>query len=203
MKKRRGIFAYVVAGTVGLCLCSAIATALNRGSPASTSPGIAPAATIFATLPATVVSSPEPTLAPTLTPEPTVTEPPPTLTTEPTAAPLPTVEPVTPTAQIEAPTATPVATETPTIAPVPAIVTEADGSLSVPPTGADADGKNPYVEPSWPSWLPCQQGQIKGSQSGKHHRPGGRYYRFTFSNVRCFNSEAEAEAAGFVMAQNQ
>jgi hypothetical protein len=191
MRKRRGIFAYVIGALVLLCGCMAAASIFNRSADRGAQLAT-PRVTIFATQPATVV--------PTAIFEPIATDVPPTLTTAPTAAPLPTVEPATPTTQIDAPTALPVATEAPTEAPAPAVATEVDGSLSVPPSGADADGKNPFVDPPW---LPCQQGQIKGSQTGKYHFPDGRFYKFTFSKVRCFNSEAEAQAAGFVMAQNQ
>lgn len=70
---------------------------------------------------------------------------------------------------------------------------------SADPTGQDGDG-NDIVNPSW---LPCAQGQIKGSQNNKYHVPDGKYYARTFRNVTCFNSEAEAEAAQFVRAKNQ
>ena len=41
------------------------------------------------------------------------------------------------------------------------------------------------------------QGQIKGSKSMIYHMPGGAFYNKTTSPIRCFNTEAEARAAGF------
>jgi hypothetical protein len=94
-----------------------------------------------------------------------------------------------------------VATEVPAEAPTeaPAVVAASVGPVSADPTGQDPSGNN-IVDPSW---LPCQPGQIKGSQNGKYHVPDGRYYARTYRNVTCFNSTDEAEAAGFVRAQNQ
>ena len=44
--------------------------------------------------------------------------------------------------------------------------------------------------------LNCQ-GKIKGSSSGIYHVPGGAFYEKTTKPVRCFDSEAQAIAAGF------
>jgi hypothetical protein len=45
---------------------------------------------------------------------------------------------------------------------------------------------------------PCRQGQIKANEtSGIYHVPGGALYARTTSKVRCFDTEAEAQAAGF------
>lgn len=46
------------------------------------------------------------------------------------------------------------------------------------------------------SGLNCQ-GKIKGSSSGIYHLPGGAFYTRTTSPTRCFDSEAQAKAAGF------
>ena len=47
------------------------------------------------------------------------------------------------------------------------------------------------------SW-PCEPGQTKGNRnSGIYHPPGGSYYARTYANVQCFDTEAEAAAAGF------
>lgn len=179
MKKRRSIFAYVIIALVGLCLCSVIATALNRGSSPSASPGIAPAVTIFATQTEQAPATALPTA------EPTATDTPPTSTTAPTDAPLPTIESARPTAQIEAPTALPVASA-PAVPVLPPLV-------SANATGMDGD--RPFVDPPW---LPCQQGQIKGNiDSGLYHPPTGRHYRFTFVDIRCFDTEDAARMAGF------
>ena len=54
-----------------------------------------------------------------------------------------------------------------------------------------------------PPWYPCQKGQIKGNNNSKiYHTPAGRSYDKTFKNVTCFNTEAEAEVAGFRAAKN-
>lgn len=48
---------------------------------------------------------------------------------------------------------------------------------------------------------PCRIGQLKGSQSKIYYPPGHNSYSNTKTNVVCFNSPAEAEAAGFSKAQ--
>jgi endonuclease YncB( thermonuclease family) len=45
---------------------------------------------------------------------------------------------------------------------------------------------------------PCQAGEIKGNQRSRiYHVPGGAFYEQTRASVRCFKSEADAQAAGF------
>lgn len=41
------------------------------------------------------------------------------------------------------------------------------------------------------------EGKIKGSSSMIYHLPGGAFYAKTTNPIRCFNTEAEAQAAGF------
>ncbi len=41
------------------------------------------------------------------------------------------------------------------------------------------------------------QGKIKGSSSHIYHMPGGSFYDKTTRPIRCFDTEAEAKAAGF------
>jgi len=61
-------------------------------------------------------------------------------------------------------------------------------------------GRETTVEPSW---YPCQERQIKGNKNSKiYHIPTGDFYAKTFQNVTCFNTAAEAEAAGFRAARN-
>ena len=49
---------------------------------------------------------------------------------------------------------------------------------------------------------PCAINQIKGNvNSGIYHVPGGASYAKTTANVQCFNTEAEAVAAGFRRAK--
>ena len=40
-------------------------------------------------------------------------------------------------------------------------------------------------------------GKIKGSSSLIYHIPGGAFYNKTTHPIRCFDTEAEAKAAGF------
>lgn len=44
--------------------------------------------------------------------------------------------------------------------------------------------------------LTCQ-GKIKGSSSMIYHLPGGSFYDRTTHPIRCFDTEAQAQAAGF------
>jgi micrococcal nuclease len=49
---------------------------------------------------------------------------------------------------------------------------------------------------------PCQDGQIKGNRnSGIYHAPGQRHYADTRNNVECFDTEVEAQNAGYRRAQ--
>jgi len=46
--------------------------------------------------------------------------------------------------------------------------------------------------------LPCQPGQIKGNRNSLiYHAPGGAFYEETRENVVCFNTAADARAAGY------
>jgi hypothetical protein len=50
---------------------------------------------------------------------------------------------------------------------------------------------------------PCSLGQVKGNRSSKiYHVPGGGSYSQTKANVECFESEAQAQAAGYRRARN-
>src|SRR6185436_17374341 len=44
--------------------------------------------------------------------------------------------------------------------------------------------------------LDCE-GKIKGSASLKYHLPGGAFYKRTTNPIACFDTEAQAAAAGF------
>ncbi len=49
---------------------------------------------------------------------------------------------------------------------------------------------------------PCASGQIKGNRNSKiYHMPGQRHYAETFRNVECFDTEAEAQDAGYRRAR--
>ncbi|MBX4204595.1 MAG: hypothetical protein KW788_00195 [Candidatus Doudnabacteria bacterium] len=45
--------------------------------------------------------------------------------------------------------------------------------------------------------LNCE-GKIKGSSTHKYHMPGGVFYKKTTRPIACFDTEAEAKAAGFI-----
>lgn len=50
--------------------------------------------------------------------------------------------------------------------------------------------------PGTPGGLNCA-GKIKGSSSLIYHMPGGSFYNKTTHPIRCFDTEAQARAAGF------
>ena len=188
LKKRSKLTTILIgvgAVLVACCGLSAISAVISpKATPAATPTAnvqtalVEPAATTqpIGTPPATA----EPTQAPTAVP-----------TDVPTDVPAPTAAPAS--SATEPPVA--VVTEAPASAPAVA----AGQPISTNPTGKDPQGNN-IVDPPW---LPCAEGQIKGSKNGKYHVPGGRYYARTYSEVTCFNSEAEAQAAQFVRALNQ
>jgi hypothetical protein len=96
-------------------------------------------------------------------------------------SPAPTVVPVQATAQHTQATNTSLPTTT-----IPATNTAAAGTPS--PQVAD--------------WYPCQVDQIKGNRNSMiYHTPEQRDYARTRENVECFNSEAEALAAGYRKAE--
>ncbi len=58
------------------------------------------------------------------------------------------------------------------------------------------------LNPSEAQAYPCQVGQIKGNNNSKiYHFKGQQYYPATRSNVTCYNSEEEAQKAGFRKAK--
>jgi outer membrane biosynthesis protein TonB len=155
-----------------------------------------------------LVATNTPTLAPTNTLQPTNTPeatapPPPSATPAPasTEIPSPTPEPATTTPETRivptdipapAPSATPAPTTKPkpTAKPVPAIAPTAKPASAPIPPAVDVGA------------APCQPGQIKGNRnSGIYHAPGQRDYGKTQANVECFNTEAEAQAAGYRRAK--
>jgi methylphosphotriester-DNA--protein-cysteine methyltransferase len=49
---------------------------------------------------------------------------------------------------------------------------------------------------------PCQPGQVKGNRESLiYHAPGQRDYEKTRENVQCFDSGADAQAAGYRAAE--
>lgn len=203
-----GKIASVVMGLVALmCACTLPLTLLpSSRTPVASQPTAAPRATeIDPTLP----PMPSPTTVPTDTPVPTEdpllltavasrNEPVPTLRPNPTDAPvvrtkvpaeaLPQVLPT------EAPTVAPAPEPTAEPAPEPTAAPAAAG-----PTFTDSSPSRRRVDP--PYW-PCNEGQLKGNnRSDIYHSPGQRDYAFTHADVTCFDTAAQAEAAGFRAAQ--
>ena len=87
-------------------------------------------------------------------------------------------------------------TEKPTNAPAPP---PTDPPAPAPPTNGQPTFSNEEVSPPW--W-PCTEGQIKGNRdSKKYHVPGGQFYAKTYEGVECFDSEAAAQAAGYVRSK--
>jgi len=76
---------------------------------------------------------------------------------------------------------------------VPSVTTVTAGAISQPTfygTGLDTTVN--------PPWYPCQENQIKGNKNSKiYHVVNGDFYNKTFHEVVCFDTAAEAEAAGF------
>lgn len=91
--------------------------------------------------------------------------------------------------------------------PIPSAVSaESSPDPSVAPAGSNSQpvfhgtGRDTTVEPSW---YPCQEKQIKGNKNSNiYHVPTGDFYAKTFQEVTCFDTTAEAEAAGFRAARN-
>jgi len=101
---------------------------------------------------------------------------------------------VVPTVTLEAtlePTSTVVAEVVPTETAVAVVVVAAP--TAVAQTGGAVSGSDSF---------PCADGQIKGNiNSNKYHPPSGQSYAKTVENVICFDTEAAAEAAGFIRAK--
>ena len=98
--------------------------------------------------------------------------------------------------------------------PTPVVTTVAASAVSAEPSLAPTvglavatnqpvfhgTGRTTTVDPPW---YPCQEKQIKGNKNSKiYHLPTGDFYPKTFQEVTCFNTSAEAEAAGFRAAKN-
>lgn len=153
---------------------------LWNATPSTEQPTAAP-------MPLVATSAPANTVQPRATtePEPTNTMEPPTDTAEPpTAVPVQPTEPPAPTQPPAPPTEPPQAPPPPTDAPLMMVSGPVDDLASEPPDDQP--------------WLPCARGQVKGNRNSMiYHTPGGAFYQRTFRNVYCFNSAAEAEAAGY------
>ena len=189
-----GVFVLCCACTFGLAAVRSTGQAV--GLVATNTPTRPPTSTPQPTSTPEATERPQPSATPvpssTAVPSPTVA--PPTATPEPSATPtdVPTVEPsatTKPTAQPK-PTAKP-APPTAEPAPALAIVAPTEKPASAPiPTAVDIGAD------------PCQPGQIKGNRNSQiYHAPGQRDYAKTQANVQCFDTEAEAQAAGYRRAK--
>lgn len=190
---------------------TAIARAINTAVPIGTAAPTLAIPTITP-VPATATELPTATKAPpTNTAVPTNTLVPQTPTSVATNSPTPQAS-NTPKPVIE-PTEAPKVGNTPTALPkssslaiVPTNTPVIVAATAAPTLPASTGGGSPV---GWngkemvPAWLPCAQGQVKGNRgSSIYHAPGQRDYAKTYANVVCFNTEAEAVAAGFRKASN-
>lgn len=164
--------------------------ALSISGCASQTPSSAkPAPAVPFSAPATIVP-PTPTVAkPTATARPAATS-------RATAPPSPTAAPVKPTATDPVATAVPVAP----IAP-PAIAATIAVPAVLPTKPAPSATRAPIPTAQDVGAYPCQPGQIKGNRNSMiFHAPGQRDYEKTQANVQCFDTAAQAEAAGYRQA---
>lgn len=89
-----------------------------------------------------------------------------------------------------------------TFTPKPAPIAAPSPTAVTMPSGPVYTQEGPSRRRVDPAWWPCNQGQVKGNRnSGIYHAPGMRDYAYTFLNVACFNTEADAQGAGFRRAQ--
>lgn len=129
----------------------------------------------------------------TWTPRPPTSTPGPTDTPAPTRTPVPSKTPE-PTATMR-PTRTP----RPTLTPAPTRTPRPPGTGFRGGTDAAplffGEGRTREVDPPW--W-PCEEGQVKGNRDSQiYHTPGGTFYPRTFEGVQCFDTAADADAAGY------
>ena len=125
--------------------------------------------------------------------------------------PTATLAPVTPLRPVDpqpasinlqtGPTAKPVATKDNSNPPAAPAVASADTQPVIAPAATSSSPKpgqaSPTAAPS-PVSASCKPGQIKGNRNSKiYHLPGQRDYDKTTANVECFNTEAEAQKAGY------
>jgi hypothetical protein len=100
------------------------------------------------------------------------------------AAPVPTARPGEPQAPTTRPTRTP-QVQQPTATP------QQDPTNTVVPGTIIGDTVSP-------PWWPCEEGQVKGNRNTMiYHVRDGQFYDKTYEDVECFNTEAEALAAGY------
>lgn len=177
----------LVTGLVGLpLLCYGLMAIINpKPAAPAAEPSRKPTIEIIIDV-NTPTASPSATFTPEATRTPFQTRTPASTLTDQsvTIAPSPTSSPTSSPSRTPAPHST--------VAPATAAPTQAA------PGGGDHTITNKTVDPPW--W-PCARGQIKGSQSKIYHLPTGQFYARTYDNVRCFNTAAEAQTAGFRASQ--
>jgi hypothetical protein len=64
-------------------------------------------------------------------------------------------------------------------------------------SGAQTQSATDKIDQGQPEATISCEGKIKGSTSKIYHLPGGDFYKRTTKPIRCFDTEAEAKAAGF------
>lgn len=212
MARKRGIVRAILLGLGGViaACCGLGAFGAVIGPPSATP---TPGATARTIEPAQLVIAPSataaPTTAPSKTPAPTPVA---SFTPEPTRTLMPTPAPTaTRAANTATPGVTAAATKAATALPTrpPATFTPKPAPTAAPlptavptPSGPVYTQEGPSRRRVDPAWWPCSQGQIKGNNNSRiYHAPGMRDYAYTFSNVTCFRSEADAVNAGFRRAQ--
>lgn len=95
------------------------------------------------------------------------------------------------------------ATAEPTDAPTAEVLATLATDVPTSPTEAPQPTTKPApaVDSSAPSY-PCTSGQFKGNRNSKiYHAPGQEAYAKTQADVRCFDTEAAAETAGYRKAK--
>lgn len=82
--------------------------------------------------------------------------------------------------------------------PSPPLVEPAAPPEPTPPATPPFNDKGEVEPACWP----CQEGQIKGNRdSKKYHVPGGRFYAKTYEGIDCFDTEEEAQQAGYTKSK--
>ena len=167
--------------------------------PATPGPGAALLPTHAYRPPAAIEFDPQ-EVAPSATPSPSTASPSPA----PPAPPVP-VPPANPGAIPPAPAATiaPLL-----ITPTPLPVSEPESTIEDVPTPTPTVFLTPTTRPRIinnqiePPWWPCEQGQIKGLEKlNVYYVEGHAGYTRTFIGIVCFNTEEDAQAAGYRRAE--
>lgn len=118
------------------------------------------------------------------------------------AAVAPLVATVTSSATLAAPTATATPTRTPSPTRTPTPTASPTPTRTATPARTATPSPAATVRTVTEASAPCLDGQVKANRnSGIYHQPGQRDYERTTANVACFDTAAQAEAAGYRPAQ--